>query len=160
MISINAAALTSDDFIPSLLLRVAKSSSPAVRTGTSAHMRIRGPLTHSVFPHCRRPWTVTYLEAGKHLCSHCHTVPRHWLTCCVKFFFHQRMLRFYFKSIARNVFKMSICKYEATFSKNHFHSHWEMNSLPGVFLNTNVNILFVTSSPYCLLTHLPKALTA
>lgn len=70
------------------------------------------------------------------------------------------MLSFYLTSIAQNVFKMSICKYEATFSKNHFHSHWEMNSLPEVFLNTNVNILFVTSSLYCLPTHLPNALTA
>ena len=70
------------------------------------------------------------------------------------------MLHFYFKSSAQNVLKMSICKYESTFSKNHFHSHQEMNSLPEIFLNTNVNILFVTSSLYCLPTHLPNALIA
>ena len=70
------------------------------------------------------------------------------------------MLHFYFKSSAQNVLKMSICKYESTFSKNHFHSHREMNSLPEIFLNTNVNILFVTSSLYCLPTHLPNALIA
>lgn len=63
----------------------ARISSPPVRTGMSAHVQIRVTLTHSVYCQCRLPGLWPAIEAGKYLHSHCHTISRRWLTCCVKF---------------------------------------------------------------------------